>query len=125
MTYDTIVIGAGVGGLSAAIRLAAAGQRVLVLEQNAQVGGKMGEVTEAGFRWDTGPSVITMRHVLTDLFRAAGRRLEDYLTLLPVEPLTRYFYPDGVVLDATRDLPRMAEQIARIEPRDVEGYLAY
>ncbi len=125
MTYDTIVIGAGVGGLSAAIRLAAAGQRVLVLEQNAQVGGKMGEVTEAGFRWDTGPSVITMRHVLADLFHAAGRRLEDYLTLLPVEPLTRYFYADGVVLDATRDLPRMAEQIARIEPRDVEGYLAY
>jgi phytoene desaturase len=66
-----------------------------------------------------------MRHVLEDLFRAAGRRLEDYLTLLPVEPLTRYFYPDGVVLDATRDLQRMAEQIERIEPRDVEGYLAY
>lgn len=125
MNYDTVIIGAGVGGLSAAIRLAAAGQRVLILEQNAQVGGKMGEVTEAGFRWDTGPSVITMRHVLEDLFRAAGRRLEDYLTLLPVEPLTRYFYPDGVVLDATRDLPRMAEQIERIEPRDVEGYLAY
>ncbi|MCS6909753.1 MAG: phytoene desaturase family protein [Anaerolineales bacterium] len=125
MSYDTVIIGAGVGGLSAAIRLAAAGQRVLLLEQNAQVGGKMGEVTEAGFRWDTGPSVITMRHVFEDLFRAAGRRLEDYLTLLPVEPLTRYFYPDGVVLDATRDLQRMAEQIERLEPRDVEGYLAY
>ncbi len=125
MTHDVIVIGAGIGGLSAAIRLAAAGRRVLVLEQNAQVGGKMGEVRAAGFRWDTGPSVITMRPVFEALFRAAGRRLEDYLTLVPVEPLTRYFYPDGVVLDATRDLARMTEQIGRIEPRDVEGYLAY
>ena len=120
-----VIIGAGIGGLSAAIRLAAAGRRVIVLEQNAQVGGKMGEVTAEGFRWDTGPSVITMRAVFEDLFAAAGRRLEDTLTLLPVEPLTRYFYADGVVFDATRDLSRMLEQIAAFDERDVEGYLAY
>jgi phytoene desaturase len=125
MSCDTLVIGAGIGGLSAAIRLAAAGQRVLVLEQNAQVGGKMGEVCAGGFRWDTGPSVITMRPVFDDLFRAAGRRLEDYLDLVPVEPLTRYFFADGKRLDATADLGCMAAQIEQIEPRDVEGYLAY
>ncbi|MGQ0600183.1 MAG: phytoene desaturase family protein [Anaerolineales bacterium] len=123
--FDTLIIGAGVGGLSAAIRLAVAGQRVRVLEQNAQVGGKMGEVVEGGFRWDTGPSVITMHPVFEDLFRAAGRKLEDYLDLVSVEPLTRYFFVDGTVLDATSDLSRMAAQIAQIEPRDVEGYLAY
>jgi phytoene desaturase len=122
---DTLIIGSGVAGLSAAIRLAAAGQKVLVLEKNGQVGGKMGEITAEGFRWDTGPSVITMRPVFEDLFRAAGRRLEDYLTLLPVELLTRYFWPDGKRLDATRDLQRMAEQIETFEPRDVEGYLAF
>ena len=120
-----IVIGAGIGGLSAAIRLAAAGKRVVVYEQNAEVGGKMGEIRRDGFRWDTGPSVITMRHVFEELFAVAGARLEEHLTLLPVEPLTRYFYPDGVVLDASRDLAKMAAQIERIEPRDVEGYLAY
>jgi phytoene desaturase len=120
-----VIIGAGIGGLSAAIRLAAVGRRVIVLEQNAQVGGKMGEITADGFRWDTGPSVITMRPVFEELFAAAGRKLEDYLTLLPVEPLTRYFYPDGVVFDATRDLARMAQQIAAFDERDVEGYLAY
>jgi chlorobactene glucosyltransferase len=77
-------------------------------------------------RWDTGPSVITMRHVFEELFAALpASDLADYLTLLPVEPLTRYFYPDGVVLDATRDLAAMAGQIAALEPRDVEGYLAY
>jgi phytoene desaturase len=124
-SLPVLVVGAGIGGLSAAIRLASAGRRVLVLEQNEQVGGKMGERVEGGFRWDTGPSVITMRHVLEGLFAGADRRMDDYLTLLPVEPLTRYFFPDDMRLDATRDLARMAEQIAAFEPRDVEGYLAY
>ncbi len=125
MKTDIAIIGAGAGGLTAAIRLAASGHRVSVWEQQPAVGGKMGEVAEAGFRWDTGPSVITMRPVLEELFGLAGRRLEDYLTLLPVEPLTRYFYPDGVVFDATRDLTAMLDQIARLDERDAEGYLAY
>lgn len=120
-----VVIGGGIGGLSAAIRLAAANQPVLLLEKNAQVGGKMSRFQADGFTWDTGPSVITMRHVLEELFAAAHRRLDDYLTLRPVEPLTRYFYRDGTVLDASRDLPTMAEQIARLDERDVAGYLAF
>ena len=121
----TIVIGAGIGGLSAAIRLQIAGHQITILEKNAQAGGKMSEISRDGFRWDTGPSVITMRHVFEELFAAAGRRMEDYLTFLPVDPLTRYFYADGMQLDASSDLTRMAEQIAQFDERDVEGYLAY
>jgi phytoene desaturase len=124
-TDRVVIVGAGIGGLSAAIRLAAAGERVTVFEKNAAVGGKMSRVCRDGFCWDTGPSVITMRHVFEDLFRCAGRTLDDYLTLLPVEPLTRYFYPDGTVLDASRELPAMLEQIRRLDPRDVEGYLSF
>jgi len=120
-----LIIGAGIGGLSAAIRLAAAGRRVIMVEQNLSTGGKMGQIEQDGFRWDTGPSVITMRHVFADLFAAAGRRLEDYLTLLPVDPLTRYFYRDGTVLDATQELGRMAAQIEALDRRDVEGYLDF
>lgn len=120
-----IIIGAGIGGLATAVRLAAAGKKVVIYEKNERVGGKMSAVESDGFRWDTGPSVITMRHVFADLFAAAGRRLEDYLTLEPVEPLTRYFYTDGTILDATSDLARMSQQIAQIDERDVEGYLAY
>ena len=128
-----LVLGAGIGGLSAAIHLVASGHKVTVLEQNPAVGGKMSEITAQGFRFDTGPSVITMRGVFEDLFRAANRRLEDYLTLLPVEPLTRYFWADGCRatsrhgsrLDLSRDLPKTAAQISALEPRDLEGYLDF
>jgi phytoene desaturase len=123
---NILIIGAGIGGLSAAIHLAAGGHRVTVLEQNEHVGGKMAEVTAEGFRWDTGPSVITMRHVFEDLFASAGRRLEDYLTLLPVEPTTRYFYPDGSTLDATTDLQVMLERVrAFAGEHDARGYQRY
>jgi phytoene desaturase len=125
MPDPIVIIGAGIGGLSAAIRLAVAGKQVLVLEQNQAVGGKMGKVRAGGYRWDTGPSVITMRHVLDDLFAVAGRDTADYLNLRPVEPLTRYFYPDGTALDVSRDLAHTLGQIQEIEVRDVEGYLKF
>ncbi|MDW8395273.1 MAG: phytoene desaturase family protein [Anaerolineae bacterium] len=107
-----VVVGAGMGGLSAAIALAARGFRVTVYEKLDRPGGKMGEVRLGGFRWDTGPSVITMRFVYEWLFALAGRRLEDYVELLPLEPLTRYFWRDGMVLDATADVAEMQRRIA-------------
>lgn len=120
-----VVIGAGIGGLSAAIHLAAAGRRVLVLEQAGQVGGKMGEFRHAGFRWDTGPSLITMRRAFDDLFAAAGACLEHYLDLQPVEPITRCFFADGKILEFSRELPRMLDQLADFGPAEAEGYLAF
>lgn len=120
-----IIIGAGIGGMSAAIHLAAAGHSVKILEKNPAVGGKMGLIERDGFRWDTGPSVVTMRHVFEDLFASAGRSLDDYLDLQPVDPLTRYFYSDGTQLDVTPDIGRMAAQITELDERDVEGYLRF
>lgn len=120
-----VVIGAGVGGFSAAIRLRLAGHEVTILEKNPIVGGKMYQLEQDGFRFDTGPSVITMRHVFEDLFAAAGRDMADYLTLEAVDPMTRYFYPDGIVLDATSNISEMAQQIEAINERDVAGYLGY
>jgi len=125
MSDPIVIIGAGVGGLSAAIHLAAASRQVTIYEKNSAVGGKMRHVAAGGFEWLTGPSVITMRHVFEDLFAKAGHRLEDYLTLVPVEPLTRYFYPDGTVLDISREIDRTLAQIAALNERDVEGYLGY
>lgn len=128
MSNKVLVIGAGIGGLSAAIHLALAGKKVVVYEQNDQVGGKMAEIHQGGYRWDSGPSVITMRSVFEDLFSNAGRQLGDYLELLPVDPLTRYFYPDSTILDASTNLNRMLLQIKSIYPKDTAGYeqfLAY
>lgn len=125
LSNPIIIIGAGVGGLSAAIHLAAAGKQVLVLEQNSLVGGKMYQYQADGYYWDTGPSIITMRHVFEDLFATAGRNMADYLTLLPVDPATRYIFSDGTRLDTTRDLSKLLAQIAAIDEQDVEGYLNF
>lgn len=125
MSNPIVVIGAGIGGLSAAIHLAAAGRHVVIFEQNQNVGGKMGEYRQAGYRWDTGPSLITMRGVFEDLFQSAGRRMEDYLNLHPVEPLKRFFFPDGSKLDLSSDIPKTLSQVKRIDERDVEGYLSF
>ncbi|MBN2386139.1 MAG: phytoene desaturase [Anaerolineales bacterium] len=124
-TKQVVIIGAGLGGLSAAIHLAARGCRVIVLEKNARVGGKMGELQAAGYRFDLGPSVLTMRSVVADLFATADRQLSDYLTLLPVDPLTRYFYPDGSRIDVRRELADLIDALEAFAPGDVEGYLAY
>src|SRR5215207_3372596 len=115
---DCVIVGAGLGGLATAVRVAATGRRVVVLEQDAQVGGKLNQVRAGGFVFDTGPSLVTMPGVLADLFRAAGRRLGDYLTLQPLHPLCRYQYADGTTFAADSDMPAMLRAIRALEPRD-------
>jgi phytoene desaturase len=94
-----VVIGAGLGGLAAAARLARLRHDVTVLEQADRVGGKLNTHGRAGFRWDTGPSLLTLPAALRDLFRKTGRPLDDVLELVPVDPLFRYRFPDGTVLE--------------------------
>jgi phytoene desaturase len=123
MSPRIVIAGAGIGGLSAAIRLASRGHRVTVVEQLDRPGGKMGEVREAGFRWDTGPSVITMRSVYERLFSDAGRDLNDYVELLPMQPITRYFWRDGATIDAVANQDEMCENIQQaFGRREADGY---
>ena len=102
-----VVIGAGVGGLAAAVRLAVAGHRVEVFEQAPSVGGKLGRYersTDAGtFRFDTGPSLLTLPHVFADLFASAGASLAEELDLVALDPLVRHVFPDGARLDSSAD----------------------
>src|SRR5512144_2781010 len=109
-----VIIGAGLGGLAASIRLARAGFRVTVLEKNERVGGKMDFWEGDGYRFDTGPSLLTMPFVLRELFALAGVRLEDFLEIVPVEPICRYFWPDGSRLDASGDLTCSSREIERL-----------
>jgi len=122
-TDDVVVVGAGLGGLSAALRLAGAGRRVTVLEREAVPGGRAGILREGGYSFDTGPSVLTMPDLIADAFDAVGERMEDWLTLRPVSPLYRTFYADGSQLDVHVDADAMAEEITRvIGPAEAAGY---
>ncbi len=120
-----VVIGAGLGGLATAIRLANAGCRVTVVEAHGRPGGKLGTLELGGFRFDTGPTIFTLPHLLADLFAESGERLEDYLDLVPLEPAFRFSFRDGTELRLGADLRRTAEQIAALDPRDVAGFLAF
>jgi len=94
-----LVIGAGLGGLASAIRLARAGHAVEVWERNSEPGGKLKELRIDDFSWGTGPSLLTMPHVLRELFADAGERMEDHLDLVRLESACRYFWTDGTVID--------------------------
>lgn len=108
---QVVVIGAGVGGLAAAARLATAGHNVTVFEQAQTVGGKLGRFERDGFRFDTGASLLTMPQVLRETFAETGYELEQVLELEPVNPIAGYRYPDGAVFDATTDLDDMAARL--------------
>ncbi len=119
-----IVIGAGFGGLAAAVRLRAMGHPVVVLEANEQAGGRASVFRQDGFTFDAGPTVITAPYLLDELFTALGRDPRDYFTLDAVDPFYRVLFHDGGHFDYVGDDERLLSQIAAISPRDVDGYRA-
>ena len=120
-----IIIGAGIGGLAAACRLAKSGFSITILEKNELVGGKVNFVEYGGYRFDTGASLLTMKHVLEDVFEFAGRELKDYLDILPLEPICRYFWTDGGRFDASTNIAKTESEIAELEPKDVANFQKY
>jgi diapolycopene oxygenase len=120
-----VIIGGGLGGLAVALRLAARNWRVTVCEQGESFGGKMNFWAKQGFRFDTGPSLITMPWVFEELFQAAGASLHDHLTLAPVNPLCDYVYDDGVRFTHSTSLPEWLQTVSRIEPADERGLLKF
>ena len=105
-----VVVGAGVGGLAAAARLAALGHQVTMCEATGEVGGKLGLLERDGFRFDTGPSLVTMPQVFTDLFRATGGWPAG-LELERLDPIARYRFADGATFDASDDLDVMCGRL--------------
>ena len=107
-----LVIGAGVAGLAASLRLAVGGMAVTLLERHSHLGGKIRTLPSAAGPVDAGPTVLTMRHVFDDLFATAGERLEDHVTLIQQDILARHFWPDGSTLDLYADPARSKDAIA-------------
>lgn len=118
-----IVIGAGVGGLSAAIDLAASGAQVTVLERSSTLGGKVRTASVGGRAIDAGPTVLTMRWAFDELFARAGKRLDDYVTLEAAEVIARHAWSGGRVLDLHRDPARSRAAIAdAFGEREARGF---
>ena len=109
-----VVVGAGLGGLSAACHLAGAGHDVTVLEAGAEPGGRAGTLARDGFRFDTGPTVLTMPHLIDRCFAAAGVDGRELLTLRPVDPMYRACYADGSELLVRHGRDAMTEEIRRV-----------
>jgi phytoene desaturase len=126
--FSISIIGSGLGGISAAIRLACKGYNVTVYEKNSEPGGKAGEINNSGFRFDTGPSLLTMPFVIEELFASAGEKMSEHLTLNKLDNLCRYFYPGGTVLNASSDPDKFGDEINRLTTDSKEtlhGYLDY
>jgi phytoene desaturase len=118
------IVGGGLGGLAAACTLAARGYHVVLLERNHWFGGKAAVLEEQGYRFDKGPTILTMPSVLRRIYAEAGRQLEDHLELIRLDPQWRCFYDDGSVLDLHSNLETMAAELASFsrQPGLVEGY---
>lgn len=116
------IIGAGFGGLSAAIRLQQAGFNTVVFEKRDQVGGRAYVYHDNGFTFDAGPTVITAPDCLREIFTLAGRSMDRYVEMLPVNPFYRLFWEDGYRFDYSDDPLLLSEQIEQKSPRDLVGY---
>ena len=125
-TDHVVVVGAGLAGLSAALRLAGAGRKVTVVERESVPGGRNGLLNKSGYAFDTGPSVLTMPDLIADALACVGEDIKVWLDLVPLSPLYRAFYADGSQLDVHADTNRMQEEIAKtISQEEAIGYGKY
>lgn len=115
------VVGGGLGGLAAACTLAARGYKIILFERNEWLGGKATTVEGGGFRFDAGPTIVTMPSVLRRIFVEAGRRIEDYLELIRLDPQWRCIFEDGSVLNLNQDPDRMAAALDQFAPGTNSG----
>ena len=119
-----LVIGAGFGGIAAALRLRAKGYRVSLIDRCARLGGRAQVFERDGFRHDAGPTVITAPFLFEELFALFSERFSDHVKLVPLKPWYRFHFADGDHFDYGGTLEETLAEIARIEPRDCDGYRA-
>ncbi len=121
-TLPIAIIGGGLAGLAAAATLAARGHRVVLFEKNEWLGGKAAQLEQDGFRFDMGPTILTVPRVLERIFTEAGVRMEDRLDLRRIDPQWRCFFEDGSVLDLKQDVSEMGEVLKTYAPGTEKGY---
>jgi phytoene desaturase len=119
------IIGAGFGGLSAAIHLRLKGFDVSVFESNPTVGGRANVISRDGFTFDTGPSLVNYPWVFEELFAAAGKKLSDYVTLLPVDPTVQFQWRDQTHFHLSSDVKKLLSECERLEPGSGANTMAF
>jgi phytoene desaturase len=117
-----VVVGAGFGGLAAAIRLQARGFSVTLLDKRDMAGGRAYVYRDQGFTFDGGPTVVTAPFLFDELFALAGERRENHITFVPVDPFYRVRFDDGRIFNYNGDADAMAEEVRKLNPADVDGY---
>ena len=125
---SVLIIGGGLGGLSAAISLAQKRYKVSLYEKNDHLGGKVNRLEQDGFGFDLGPSILTMPKVFETLFTNSGKKMKDYVPTIKLDHQWRSFFPDGNVIDLYEDLKDMREQNPSLSDKDIKQYedlLAY
>ena len=116
------MIGAGFGGIALAIRLQSAGLQTVLFEARDKPGGRAYVYEDAGFTFDAGPTVITDPSAIEEVFALSGRKLAEYVELMPVSPFYRLLWEDGYTFDYVNDQAELDRQIAARSPGDVAGY---
>jgi len=122
MNKKVVVIGAGFGGLSSAIRMAAAGYEVTLIDKRDKPGGRGYQYEIDGFKFDGGPTVITAPYMIEELFAISGKKMEDYMSLIPLNPFYRIFNEQGEAFNYYREIERAKQEVAKYSPSDVAGY---
>lgn len=122
---SVVVIGGGLGGLSAAISLAQSGFDVSLYEKNDHLGGKLNRAEQDGFGFDLGPSILTMPHIFETLFTKSNKEMKDYIQTIRVEHEWRSFFPDGIVLDLYGDLEKMNRENPDLSDQDIAEYQTF
>ena len=125
MNKRIVVVGAGPGGLTAAMLLAARGYQVQVFEKAAQLGGRNGALRVGEYVFETGPTFLIMPGILEEMFQLAGRKVSDYLDIRPLEPMYRLDFGDGRRLEPSRNPTKMRDEIERLFPGEGSGFDRY
>jgi phytoene desaturase len=116
------IIGSGFGGLAEAIRLQSRGFKVTIFEKRPLVGGRAYQLVKDGYTFDMGPSLVTAPFIIENVFKAAGRWMKDYVSLVPLDPFYRLYFHDKTFLDYTGDPDRMKAQMAQFSQEDAANY---
>src|SRR5690242_5817747 len=120
-----IVIGAGIGGIATAARLAKNGYDVTVLEKNQQAGGRCNQIVQDGHRFDIGPTLFLMPEIWEETFAALGEKMSDHLQLKRIDPTYKVHFDDGLQLELTSDIGEMQTQLEKVEKTAFTGFLNY